>query len=230
MPTIRKAADRGRTRTDWLDSAHTFSFGGYYDPEFLGFRDLRVINDDRVAPGRGFPPHSHAEMEILTFVLEGALAHRDSAGHEGVIRPGEVQRMSAGTGIAHSEMNASQGEPVHFLQVWIEPGRAGLAPSYEQRAFPEPGPGLVRLVDPEGRDGAVSVHQDVVVWRARLAGKERLALPIDAGRHVWLHVVRGDVELDGHRLGPGDGAALSPGDRPTTEAREPSEILVFDLA
>jgi quercetin 2,3-dioxygenase len=230
VTTIRKAADRGRTRTDWLDSAHSFSFGGYYDPAFLGFRRLRVLNDDRVAPGSGFPPHSHAEMEILTFVLEGALSHRDNAGNEGVIRAGEVQRMSAGRGIAHSEMNASREEPVHFLQVWIEPGRAGLAPSYEQRAFPGREAGWVRLVDPDGRDGAVRVDQDVVVWRARLAAGERPALPVDAGRHAWLQLLSGDLEIDGHRLGPGDGAALSPGELPNLETREPSELLVFDLA
>jgi len=227
--SIRKAADRGRTRTGWLDSAHTFSFGGYRDPAHMGFRALRVLNEDRVAPGGGFGPHSHAEMEILTYVVEGALAHRDSTGTEGVIRAGDVQRMTAGSGIVHSERNASDTDPVRFLQIWLLPAREGLAPGYAQRGTGEAGAGLVRLADRAGRDGALCVHADAALSLARLDAGERLALPLDAGRHGWLQLVRGALRADGTGLEAGDGAAVSDAEALLVEAREPSLLLWFEL-
>ncbi|TMA39945.1 MAG: pirin family protein, partial [Deltaproteobacteria bacterium] len=189
MMTLRLAEDRGHTRLDWLDSRHSFSFDSYHDPRHMGFRVLRVINEDRVASGSGFPTHSHRDMEILTFVLEGALEHKDSLGTGSVIRPGDVQRMTAGSGISHSEFNPSRSEPVHFLQVWILPGPPGLAPSYEQRSFPAAG---VRLVASEdGRDGSITVHQDTAVYRAVLGPGEEVAHPIAPGRYAWIQMARG---------------------------------------
>lgn len=231
MIHVRKAADRGRTTTDWLDSAHTFSFGGYRDPRFPGFRDLRVLNEDRVAPGTGFGPHPHADMEILTFVLSGALDHRDSAGHAGVIRPGDVQRMSAGTGIVHSETNPSPVEPVHFLQVWILPDRRGLAPSYEQRRIDDDARRgrLATVASRDGAGGALRVHQDVAVHAARLEPGERVVHALAPGRHAWVQAVRGRVDLAGLELSAGDGAAVSDEAALAVGAREPSDLLLFDL-
>jgi quercetin 2,3-dioxygenase len=231
MMTLSPAAARGRTRIDWLDSRHTFSFGEWYDPAHMGFRALRVINDDRVAPGGGFPTHGHADMEILSYVLEGGLAHKDSMGTGSVIRPGDVQRMSAGTGVRHSEFNESRSEPVHFLQIWIIPGRRGHAPGYEQKSFPEAERrGKLRLVaSSDGRDGSVSLHQDVALWSGALAEGQKAELPLAAGRHAWIHVARGAVTVNGQRLGEGDGAALSD-ERAVTLEGHGSEVLVFDLA
>lgn len=234
MLTLRPAARRGHTRIDWLDSWHSFSFGEYRDPQHMGFRTLRVINEDRVRPGQGFGTHGHRDMEIVTWVLSGALAHRDSLDTASTIRPGEAQRMSAGTGIHHSEFNASQQEDVHFLQIWILPEREGLEPGYEQRAIPiaERAGQLVLLASRDGRDGSVTVHQDVSVWAGRLPGGAQLAVPLAPGRHAWLQLARGALAVNGGAatLAAGDGLAASDEPRLTLEAREPSELLLFDLA
>jgi hypothetical protein len=231
MLTLSPAAARGRTHIDWLDSRHTFSFGEWYDPRQMGFRALRVINDDRVAPGGGFPTHGHADMEIVSYVLEGGLAHKDSMGTGSVIRPGDVQRMSAGTGVRHSEFNESPSEPVHFLQIWIIPDRRGHAPGYEQKSFPEAERrGKLRLVaSPDGRDGSVSLHQDVALWVGVLDEGQKAELPLAAGRHAWVHVARGAATVNGKRLGEGDGAALSE-ERSVSLEGHGGEVLVFDLA
>src|SRR3989449_2195011 len=231
MITIRKAEDRGHFDFGWLDTYHTFSFGEYYDPEFMGFRSLRVINEDRVAPRNGFPTHGHRDMEIITYVLEGELEHRDSMGNGSVIRPGEVQRMTAGTGVTHSEYNPSRIEPVHFLQVWILPERQGLAPGYEQRTFPAAEmQGRPRVVaSRDGRDGSLTVHQDAGILAARLAPGDEIVHSLSPGRHAWVQVVRGALALDGIALAAGDGAAVSDESRLLLAARAPSELLLFDL-
>ena len=232
MISIRRGNDRGRTRLDWLDSRHTFSFGEYHDPRHMGFRALRVINEDRVEPGRGFGTHGHRDMEIVTYVLEGALRHRDSMGNGSIIRPGDVQRMTAGTGVTHSEENPSAVEPVHFLQIWILPERDGLRPGYEQRTFGDDEKrGMLRLVaSRDGHDGSVTVHQDVELSAAILDPGEEIAHPLQHGRHAWLQVVRGAVALDGVALVAGDGAAVSGVPTIALRATAPSEVLVFDLA
>ena len=231
MMIIRRAAARGRTEIDWLDSRHTFSFGDYHDPAAMGFRVLRVINDDRVAPGGGFPTHGHRDMEIVSYVLEGALEHRDSLGTGSVIRPGDVQRMTAGTGVRHSEFNASRSEPVHFLQIWILPERAGLAPGYEQKAFPEAERrGRLRLVaSRDGREGSVTIHQNASISAALLDAGERARYVLSPGRHAYVHVAKGEVTVGGEHLSAGDGAAIS--DEPAIElaGRASGEILLFDL-
>ncbi len=231
MIRIRRAAERGHSQFSWLDSWHTFSFGGYVDPAQLGFRSLRVINEDRVAPGQGFGTHGHRDMEIVTVVLAGELRHRDSLGNGSVIRPGDVQRMSAGTGITHSEFNASASEPVHFLQIWLQPEQAGLAPGYEQRAFPESEQrGKLRLVaSRDGREGSVRLHQDASVYSARLEAGATVRHALAPGRHGWVQVARGNVALGGDTLVAGDGAALSDLRELALAAREPSELFVFDL-
>ncbi len=232
MLTLRRAADRGRTRLDWLDSRHTFSFGDYHDPRHMGFRALRVINDDRVEPGQGFGTHPHRDMEIITYVLDGALQHRDSLGNGGVIAPGDAQRMSAGTGITHSEYNPSPVEPVHFLQVWILPARAGIAPGYEQRPFPEEERrGRLRLIaSGTPRDGAITVHQDVDVLAARLAPGNAVSHALRPGRHAWLHVGTGALDVNGTRLAAGDGVAVSDEARLELRGVEEGDALLFDLA
>src|SRR3954447_21276694 len=199
MIAVRPAADRGRTTTDWLDSRHTFSFNDYYDPAYVQFRDLRVINDDKVAPAAGFGTHPHRDMEIITYVVRGALEHKDSLGTGSVIRPGDVQRMSAGTGIRHSEFNPSPTEPVHLLQIWIMPERRGLPPEYEQKAFPEAERrGRWRLVaSHDGRDGSVTVHQDVDLYATILGPGESAARPLRPGRYAWVQVARGAVTVNG---------------------------------
>jgi redox-sensitive bicupin YhaK (pirin superfamily) len=231
MLTLSPAAERGRTRIDWLDSRHTFSFGEWYDPLHMGFRALRVINDDRVAPGGGFPTHGHADMEIVSYVLEGGLAHKDSLGTGSVIRPGDVQRMSAGTGVRHSEFNESRTAPVHFLQIWIIPDRRGHAPGYEQKTFPEAERhGRLRLVaSRDGRDGSVSLHQDVSLWAGTLDEGQKAEIALASGRHAWVHVARGAATVNGRRLGEGDGAALSD-ERAVSLEGHGGEVLVFDLA
>ena len=232
MLTLRRAADRGRTRLDWLDSRHTFSFGDYHDPRHMGFRALRVINDDRVEPGQGFGTHPHRDMEIITYVLDGALQHRDSLGNGGVIAPGDAQRMSAGTGITHSEFNPSPVEPVHFLQVWILPARAGIAPGYEQRPFPEEERrGRLRLIaSGTPRDDAITVHQDVDVLAARLAPGNAVSHALRPGRHAWLHVGTGALDVNGTRLAAGDGVAVSDETRLELRGVEEGDALLFDLA
>ena len=231
MITVRSGSKRGSSRFDWLDSRHTFSFGDYYDPQHMGFSDLRVINEDRVAPGAGFPTHSHRDMEIITYVLEGALAHKDSTGASSVIRVGDVQRMSAGTGISHSEYNASQTEPVHFLQIWIIPNETGLKPGYEQRSFDlnkKSGSWLL-VAAPDARKGALKIHQDAELSLAVLPKGEKLNYRLGAGREAWVQVVRGNVTLYGSLLGEGDGAAISSEQAVDLTANDQSEILLFDL-
>jgi quercetin 2,3-dioxygenase len=232
MIKVRPAGERGLTRISWLDSRHTFSFNRYYDPHYTGFRDLLVINEDIVAPAQGFGTHSHDNMEILSYVIEGALEHRDSAGGSGVIRPNELQRMSAGTGVSHSEFNASQTEPVHFLQIWIQPDEQGLKPGYEQRAFPEgERRGRLRLIaSREGRDGSVIVHQDVKVFSALLASGDEVSYQLDGDRRAWIQVIKGRITVGGMRLGTGDGAAISAENSLTINADDAAEILLFDLA
>jgi len=232
MITFRDRMARGQTRTGWLDSRHTFSFANYHDPAHTGFRSLRVINEDRVIPGAGFPSHSHRDMEIISFVLKGALEHKDSLGNGTVIRPGEVQRMSAGTGIVHSEFNPSKTEPVHFLQIWITPDHTRLPPSYEQKAFPiDERRGRMRLVAaPDGRDGAISLHQEARLFIANLGPGERADYEVEPGRGIWLQLARGIIALNGTEMREGDGAAVE--DEPTIEieAETDTELLVFDVA
>ncbi len=232
MIVIRDRDSRGRTQLGWLDSRHTFSFGDYRDPAHMGFRALRVINEDRVTPGGGFATHAHRDMEIVSYVLSGALEHKDSLGNGSVIMPGELQRMSAGTGITHSEFNPSDGEPLHFLQIWILPERKGLQPGYEQRPFPtEQSRGRFCLLgDRQGANGAVTLHQDVRLYRAVLEPAQNLTHEIPVGRHVWLQLVRGVLELEGNELRESDGAAISDERSIRLEAVAEAEMLLFDLA
>ena len=231
MIKLRHSSGRGHTKLDWLDSRHTFSFGDYYDPQHMGFSDLRVINEDRVVPAAGFPTHSHRDMEIITYVLEGALAHRDSTGTSSIIRVGDVQRMSAGTGISHSEYNASQTEPVHFLQIWIIPDKAGLPPGYEQRAFPvnEHQDRWILVASKGGRDGSVNVHQDADVWTAGFSPGGQASMPLKPSRNIWTQVIRGAVTLNGTSLAAGDGAAIREEQVLQVRAVEAAELLMFDL-
>jgi quercetin 2,3-dioxygenase len=231
MITVRPSNERGLSKFKWLDSRHTFSFGDYYDPQNIGFSHLRVINEDRVVPAAGFPTHSHRDMEIITYVLEGALAHKDSTGTSSVIRVGDVQRMSAGTGISHSEYNASQTEPVHFLQIWIIPDQTGLPPGYEQRAFAlvEHRDKWILIASKEGRDGSVTVHQDVNVWVARFASGARASFRLKPSRRAFAHAARGAVALNGLSLNAGDGAAISEEELLELRAVESAELLMFDL-
>jgi hypothetical protein len=232
MIVKRPAAERGHFDHGWLDTSHTFSFADYHDPVHMGFRALRVINEDRVAAGRGFGAHSHRDMEIITYVLDGALAHADSMGNRSTIVPGDVQRMSAGTGITHSEFNARRDEAVHFLQIWLLPDRRGLAPGYEQKAIPEAEErGTLRLVaSRDGREGTVTIHQDVDLYASRLEPGERVKHALADGRHAWLQMVRGRIELNGTALAAGDGAAVSGESGLEMQALEPAHFLLFDLA
>lgn len=232
MLTIRKAEDRGHANHGWLNTYHTFSFASYYEPKHMGFRALRVINEDRVSPGNGFGTHGHRDMEIITYVLEGALEHKDSIGTGSVIQPGEVQRMSAGTGILHSEFNHSKSESVHFLQIWLLPEKEGLPPSYEQRNFsPAKTPGKLHLVAArDGRDAAVTVHQDVDLYAAVLEPGARVSHSLQPQRHAWVQVARGAITLNGLSLDKGDGAAISEETDVVIEATTDAEILLFDLA
>jgi len=232
MITILPADERGHTNLGWLDSYHTFSFGDYHDPKHMGFSDLRVINEDRVKPGKGFGTHGHRDMEILSLVLEGALEHKDSMGTGSTIRPGDVQRMSAGTGVTHSEFNPSKDAPVHFLQIWILPERAGLRPEYEQKRFPEAERrGRLRLIaSRDGREGSVTIHQDASVYVASLDAGQRVEHRPAAGRSAWVQVARGSLKLNGKALEAGDGAAIAGEAEITIAALEPSELLLFDLA
>ncbi len=229
MITVRKADERGHFNHGWLDTYHTFSFADYYDPKFMGFRDLRVINEDRVQPGRGFGTHGHRDMEIITYILEGELAHRDSMGTGSVIRPGEVQRMSAGTGVMHSEMNPSLEKPVHLLQIWILPEREGIKPGYEQKAFPErERQGRLRLVaSPYGREGSLEIHQDVDLFASTLHDGKPVTHEFRSNRYGWLQVARGSVDVNGKKLSAGDGAAIE-GER-SIALRGNGEVLLFDL-
>ena len=228
---VRRAAERGHAQYDWLDTWHTFSFNTYYDPAQMGFRALRVINEDRVQPGEGFGMHGHRDMEIITYVLEGALEHRDSLGTGAVLRPGEFQRMSAGTGIRHSELNPSPTEPVHLYQIWLLPNQKDLRPSYQQKSFPEvERRGRLRLVaSPDAKDGSLLIHQDAEVYLATLDVDQQVRHELPLGRHAWLQVLRGSVVLNGQSLGTSDGAAVSGQTSLSIQATESSEVMLFDL-
>jgi redox-sensitive bicupin YhaK (pirin superfamily) len=232
MITVRHARERGTANLGWLDSRHTFSFGHYYDPNHMGFGPLRVINEDRVRAGGGFDTHGHRDMEIISYVLDGALEHKDSIGTGSVIRPGDVQVMSAGTGIRHSEFNHSKKNPVHFLQIWVIPDRQGLKPRYDQKSFPDSEKrGRLRLVgSPDGRDGSIVIHQDADIYASLLASGEAVAHALLAGRRGWVQVIRGAVEVNGQSVSGGDGVAVK--DEPElaiTSRADGSEVLVFDL-
>jgi hypothetical protein len=231
MLAIRHAEERGLANMGWLNSRHTFSFGHYYDPEFMGFGPLRVINEDRVQPARGFDTHGHNDMEIISYVLEGALEHKDSMGNGSIIRPGDVQRMSAGTGVRHSEYNASDADLVHFLQIWVLPERDGLAPSYEQKAFSrEDKLGRLRLVGSrDGREGSVTIHQDADLYATVLCAGDRVSHELAAGRKGWVQVARGDVALNDEPLTPGDGVAIEGPAKITLSGLSETEVLLFDM-
>jgi redox-sensitive bicupin YhaK (pirin superfamily) len=229
---IRRADARGAANFGWLDSRHSFSFGQYFDPGHMGFGPLRVINEDRVAPGGGFPTHPHRDMEIISYVLEGALAHKDSLGSGSVITPGDVQRMSAGTGVRHSEYNASDTDPVHFLQIWIIPERDGIPPSYEQRRFEsEEKLGRLRLIaSRDARDGAIAIHRDVDLYATLLAPGESVTHRPLSGRAAWVQLARGEIALNGESLFAGDGVAISEAAELRLDARNDAEALLFDMA
>lgn len=231
MIRIRKAAERGHFDRGWLDTYHTFSFDRYYDPDYMGFRSLRVINEDRVQPNHGFPTHSHRDMEIITYILEGELEHRDSMGNGSVIKPGDVQRMTAGMGVAHSEANPSLSNQVHLLQIWILPNQTGLEPSYEQKFFSDDQKRnrLCLVASAEGREGSVTVHQDVSLYACLLSQGGEVVYQPDLGRHIWLQVARGGVDMNEVVLDQGDGVAISDEDVLRIRGRAPAEILLFDL-
>ncbi len=228
---IRRAADRGHANRGWLNSYHTFSFAEYYDPEHMGFRSLRVINDDRVAPGMGFGTHPHRDMEIFSYVLEGTLEHKDSMGNGSQLQPGQIQLMSAGRGVRHSEFNPSRSERLHFLQIWIEPRELGLEPSYtEWHPTPEvAGASKVLVISPDGREGSATIQQDARVYRIRLNSGETVTHELERGRGLWLHVAEGELALNGVKLGTGDGASTEePGELTLTGSKQ-TEALLFDL-
>lgn len=231
MIEIRRAEDRGRTEWGWLDSRHTFTFGDYHDPHQMGFGALRVLNDDRVQPGQGFGTHAHRDMEILSYVLEGALEHKDSSGGGGVIRPGEIQFMRAGSGVTHSEYNHSKTEPVHFLQIWIIPDKRGLPPRYDQREFDgeKAARSFTLLASPDGRDGSIAIAQNANVWMTRLEKGESRPMTLEPDRKTWIHAARGAASLNGSRLHEGDGAAVNGEGSLRFLGDEGAEILVFDL-
>ena len=231
MLKLRRAEDRGHANHGWLDTHYTFSFADYYDPRSMGFGALRVINDDAVAPGAGFPPHSHRDMEIITYVLEGAVQHQDSMGNGSIIKPGEVQRMSAGTGVTHSEYNASKKEPLHLLQIWILPSRSGLPTGYEQKYFSDAEKrGRLRLVaSPDGADGSVRIQQNARMFASLLEGGQSVSHEFEKGRLGWLHVARGSAEVNGTSLKAGDGVGISDVAKLTIGSKDRGEILLFDL-
>lgn len=231
MIQLRKAGDRGQGQFGWLEARYTFSFNTYNDPDQMGFRVLRVMNEDRVAPSKGFGTHGHRDMEILTYVLEGALEHRDSLGNGEILRPGEVQVMTAGTGIEHSEFNPSDSEPVHLYQIWIRPDRRGHAPRYDQKPFPESErAGRLRVVaSPDGRDGSLMIHQDALVSLAAVGEGDTIDLPLAPGRHGWIQVLRGAIRLGDHELSEGDGAAISEESELSLTGLGPGEAMIFDL-
>ncbi len=231
MIRVRKAAERGHFDHGWLDTHHTFSFGDYYDPDYMGFRSLRVINDDRVQSGQGFGMHGHKDMEIVTYVLEGALEHKDSMGNGSILRAGELQRMTAGTGVRHSEFNPSEEAAVHLYQIWLLPERKGLKPSYQELALGEEEKrGRFRLVaSPDGAEGGLTIHQDARLYLASLLPGEEIGHEIELGRAVWLQVLRGGVNLVGKDLAAGDGVAVTDEDAISVRAAVPSELLLFDL-
>ena len=230
MITIRKSEDRGHFDLSWLDTYHTFSFDQYHDPAHMHWRSLRVINEDRVQPAQGFPTHSHRDMEIVTYILSGALEHRDSMGNGSVIRPGDVQRMSAGTGVSHSEFNPSDTEPVHLLQIWILPQSHGLPPSYEEKHFSDQRGRLRLIASSDGRDGSVTIHQDAQLFATVLDARQTVVHALDEKRYAWLQVARGTISLNGTELKQGDGAAVHDERELTITAEDLAEVLLFDLA
>jgi redox-sensitive bicupin YhaK (pirin superfamily) len=232
MIRVRKAAERGHFDHGWLDTYHTFSFGDYHDPQHTGFRSLRVINDDRVQPGQGFGMHGHRDMEIVTYVLDGALEHRDSLGNGSVLRPGELQHMTAGTGVRHSEFNPSGREWVHLYQIWLLPERKGLEPSYEQKAFPEgERQGTLRLVaSPTGERSSLTIRQDARLYLSTLKAGETVAHALKPGHHAWLQMLRGRAALNGHPLSAGDGAAVNEEEKLEIRGHDDAEVMLFDLA
>jgi redox-sensitive bicupin YhaK (pirin superfamily) len=230
MMTIRKANDRGHANHGWLNSWHTFSFANYHDPRWMGFRNLRVINDDTVAPGAGFGEHPHRNMEIISYVLDGALEHRDSMGNGRVIKPGEFQYMAAGTGVMHSEYNPSDKNPVHFLQIWIVPDKAGYQPSYAEKSSNAAQPGALTLIaSGQGREGSIGINQDADLWLGKFSGGERLSHDLKPERHAWVHVAEGSLELNGQKLSAGDGVALSDEPRLQFQGTGKAQVLLFDL-
>ncbi len=230
MISIRKAQERGRTSFDWLDSRHTFSFGEYYDPAHSGFSVLRVINDDWIAPSRGFPTHPHRDMEIVTYVLKGAVEHRDSTGTHGTVGAGEVQRMTAGTGIMHSEMNPSSIEPLHLLQIWILPSEAGLRPGYEQKSLAIGKVGrFIPIASRDGSDGALKIHQDAAIYRAEISARSEASFEIARARKAYVHVVKGKLSLNGAAMDEADGAMIAEVSRIEVKAEQDTELLLFDL-
>jgi hypothetical protein len=231
MIRLRRSQDRGRSQLDWLDSRHTFSFSNYYDPDHMGYSVLRVINEDRIVPAAGFGSHSHRDMEIISYVLDGGLEHKDSLGNGSVIRPGEVQRMSAGTGITHSEYNASKTEPAHFLQIWILPAVTGIVPSYEQRRFDDRNDSgqWQLLVSPDGREGSLTLNQNAFMYMARLKRGETMNHTLAAGRQTLLHVARGEAVLSGHIIVAGDSATINDEEVINLSTDESAEVLMFDL-
>lgn len=227
---IRKATERGHAGHGWLDTYHTFSFADYYDPDWMGFRSLRVINDDLVMPGQGFGTHPHRDMEIVTYILSGSLEHKDSMGNRRVIQTGEAQYMSAGTGVQHSEFNPSNDEAVHLLQIWIQPDTLGLKPNYAERSYANAATGVFHLVTSKtGRDGSIAIHQDADLWLAKLGAGESVTHSLASGRHAWIHVAEGEVTLDGQKLTGGDAAAVDEATPLTLVATKPSQALLFDL-
>ncbi len=230
MMDIRKASERGHAEHGWLDSYHTFSFADYYDPQWMGFRSLRVINDDLVMPGKGFGTHPHRDMEIITYVLSGALEHKDSMGNGRVIRPGDVQYMAAGSGVQHSKFNPSPEEAVHFLQIWIQPDRRGVAPGYAEKSLKNAATGQWHLVTSKvGRDGSMAIHQDADLWLAKLEPGQNISHSLAAGRHAWMHVAEGEVKINGSTLSGGDAVTVSEPSELKLAATKPSQVLLFDL-
>ena len=230
MMTLRKANERGHADHGWLDSYHTFSFAGYYDPEHMGYRSLRVINDDKVAPGAGFGTHPHRDMEIITYVLNGALEHKDSMGNGRIIKPGEVQYMAAGTGVQHSEFNPSDKDPVHLLQIWIMPDRKGAKPNYAEKSLAKAAPGKWHLaVSKTGRDGSIAINQDAELHVAKLQPGDAVTHELRPGRHAWVHMAEGELAINGERLNGGDAMAVSDEGRIALVASKDSQVLLFDL-
>jgi len=230
MMTIRRANERGHANHGWLNTYHTFSFADYYDPQWMGFHDLRVINDDLVMPGMGFGTHPHRDMEIITYVLEGALEHKDSMGNGRVIRAGEVQYMAAGTGVQHSEFNPSKNEAVHLLQIWIQPDKSGAKPTYGEKAYSNAKPGTLNLVaSKSGRDGSIRINQDADLWLAKFKNNETVTHKLKPKRHAWVHVAEGNVELNGKLLAAGDGVAVSDESKLELAGKGNAQVLLFDL-
>lgn len=228
--TIRRANERGHANHGWLDTYHTFSFANYYDPEWMGYRSLRVINDDLVMPGMGFGTHPHRDMEIVTYVLSGALEHKDSMSNGRIIRPGEVQYMAAGTGVQHSEFNPSNDEAVHLLQIWIQPDQRGVKPRYAEKSIKDAPEGQLNLVTSKtGRDGSIAIHQDADLWLGKLGAGNRVSHTLAPGRHAWLHVAEGEISLNGKKLSGGDASAIDEQGAFELSAAKPSQVLLFDL-